>query len=450
MIDTHCHIEMSPFDEDREEVIARAREHLEAAITIGSDLRGCEGAVALAEEHDFIYAAVGIHPHDAKDFHEGVLDRMRDWIKKEKVVAVGETGLDYHYDHSPREVQRKVFRTQLRLAKGTDMPVVVHSREAKEDTLNILEESGVRKGILHCFSGDRDMAERAMALGLHISFAGTVTFKKATALQEIAKRVPDEFLLVETDAPYLTPEPYRGRRNEPAYVVHTARFLAQIRGVTADDIDRITSVNAKGSFEIGEIARGQIAYPIRESLYLNVTNRCTSKCVFWCALCHRLRQGTQSAPRSEPTVEELKRAVGRPGAVQGDRLLQVRRALLRLDEVKAVAAWVKEKEGRVRVNTNGHGNLIHKRNILPELQGVVDVLSVSLDAQDAETYDRLCKPAFKDAFPEVVRFIREAKQYVPDVQATVVTAEGVDVEKCREITDALGVELRVRKLDVVG
>lgn len=450
MIDTHCHLEMKPFDADRVEVIARAREHLEAAITIGSDLRGCEGAVALAEEYDFIYAAVGIHPHDAKDFTEGILDRMRAWVEKEKVVAVGETGLDYHYDHSPREVQREVFRTQLRFAAEAGLPVIVHSREAEEDTLEILEESGVRRGVLHCFSGDRDMAERAMALGLHLSFAGPVTFKKATALQEIAKRVPDEFLLVETDAPYLTPEPYRGRRNEPAYVVHTARFLAQLRGVTPEDIDRITSVNAKGLFGIGEVARGQIAYPIRESLYLNVTNRCTSKCIFCVRFATDFVKGHNLRLEQEPTVEELKRAVGDPARYKEVVFCGFGEPLLRLDTVKTVAAWVKKKGGRVRVNTNGHGNLIHKRNILPELQGIVDVLSVSLDAQDAETYDRLCKPVFKDAFPEVVRFIREAKRYVPDVQATVVTAEGVDVEKCREITDALGVELRVRKLDVVG
>ncbi|MBZ0157596.1 MAG: YchF/TatD family DNA exonuclease [Alphaproteobacteria bacterium] len=450
MIDTHCHLEMKPFDEDRGEVIARAREHLEAVITIGSDLRGCEGAVALAEQHDFIYATVGIHPHDAKGFNEGILDRMRDWVKQEKVVAVGETGLDYHYDHSPREVQREVFRTQLCFAGEAGLPVVVHSREAKEDTLGILEESGVRRGVLHCFSGDRDMAERAMAMGFHISFAGPVTFKKAAALQEIAKAVPDEFLLVETDAPYLTPEPYRGRRNEPAYVVHTARFLAQVRGVTPEDIDRITSVNAKRLFGIGEVARGQIAYKIRESLYLNVTNRCTSKCVFCVRFATDFVKGHNLRLEQEPAVEELKRAVGDPTRYREIVFCGYGEPLLRLDAVKAVAAWVKEKGGRVRVNTNGHGNLIHKRNILPELQGAVDVMSISLDAQDAETYDRLCKPAFRNAFQEVVQFIREAKKYIPAVQATVVTAAGVDVEKCREITDEIGVELRVRKLDAVG
>jgi len=461
MIDTHCHLEMKPYDSDREDVIRRAREAgLEAVITIGSDFEGCKGAVELANKYDFIYAAVGIHPHDAKDFTEEIFGRIKEWAMSRithhasritpKVVAIGEIGLDYHYDHSPKEIQKDVFKRQLDGAKELNLPVIIHSREAKKDTLKILEESGVTKGVMHCFSGDMEMAERVMSMGFYISIAGPVTFKNAAKLREIAKAIPDDYLLVETDAPYLTPEPLRGKRNEPAFVVHTARFLAELRGISYEDIDRITTVNAKRLFGIGEMPEAEIAYQIRDSLYLNVTNRCTSKCTFCVKFHTDFVKGHKLRLEHEPTEEELKDAIGDPAKYKEIVFCGYGEPLLRLDAVKSVASWIKGKGGKVRINTNGHGNLIHKRNILPELQGLVDSISISLDAQDEETYNRICKPAFKNAFNEVVNFIKEAKKYIPDVTATVVTAEGVDVDKCREITDFLGVKLRVRRLDVVG
>jgi TatD DNase family protein len=448
---------MEPFDPDREAVIKRAEENLEAVITIGSDFEGCKGAVALSEKYDFIYASVGIHPHDAKDFNEDVFRQIKAWAKGEglkvkgKVVAIGETGLDYHYDHSPRDVQRDVFRKQLTYAVSSGIPAIIHSREAKEDTLKILEGSEITKGVLHCFSGDMETAERAMELGLYISFAGTVSFKKALQIQEIAKAIPDDYLLIETDAPFLAPEPFRGKRNEPAFVRHTAEFIARLRGVSPEDIDRITTLNAKRLFGIGEMpAQGEIAYKIRESLYLNITNRCTSRCEFCIRFHSDFVKGHNLRLEHEPEIEELKKEIGDPSGYKEIVFCGYGEPLLRLDIVKSAASWIKEKGGSVRINTNGHGNLIHKRNILPELKGLVDSMSISLDAQDEETYNRICRPAFKNAFNEVVNFIKEAKKYIPQVTATVVTAEGVDVDKCRELADSLGVNLRIRSLDVVG
>lgn len=451
MIDTHCHLEMDAFDEDREDVIKRAREAgLDAIITIGSDFEGCRGAVQLANKYDFIYAAVGIHPHDAKDFNEDIFSQIKEWSKNKKVVAIGEIGLDYHYDHSPRDVQKDVFKKQLYYAKEANLPVIVHSREAKRDTLKILEESGIAKGVMHCFSGDMEMAERAMGMGFYISIAGPVTFKNANKLRDIARAIPDDYLLIETDAPYLTPEPLRGERNEPAFVVHTARFIAELRGISYEDIERITTLNAKRLFGIGDIPKAEIAYKIRESLYLNITNRCTNKCTF----CVRFRsdfvKGHNLRLEYEPTVDELKRAIGDPKKFKEVVFCGYGEPMLRLDVVKQIALWVKENGGRVRVNTNGHGNLIHKRNILPELQGLVDSMSISLDAHDEVTYERICRPAFKNSFSGVLDFIKEAKKYIPDIQITVVEMEDVDIEKCREIADSLGVKLRVRKLDIVG
>lgn len=469
MIDTHCHLEMNAFDKDREDVIKRSKEAgLEAIITIGSDFEGCKGAVELSEKYDFVYATVGIHPHDAKDFTEDVFNQIKKWTtivrsqnknsklqtlnsQLSKIVAIGEIGLDYHYDHSPREIQREVFEKQLQYANEINLPVIIHSREAKKDTLKIVEESNITKGVMHCFSGDMDMAEKAMAMGLYISVAGPVTFKNAAKLREIAKAIPDDYLLIETDAPYLTPEPCRGKRNEPAFIVHTAKAIADLRGISFEDIDRITTLNAKRLFNIdGLPAKGEIAYKIRDSLYLNITNRCTSKCTFCVRFHTDFVKGHNLRLEHEPSEDELKRAIGDPSQYKEVVFCGYGEPLLRLDIVKSVALWIKQKGGMVRINTNGHGNLIHRRNILPELQGIVDSISISLDAHNEETYNKICRPAFKNAFNEVVFFIKEAKKYIPEVAATVVAMDGVDVDKCKEITDSIGIKLRVRNLDIVG
>lgn len=464
MIDTHCHLEMSQFNDDLPDVLKRAKEAgIEALITIGSDFDGCKGAVGLSKRYDFVYASVGIHPHDAKDLSEEIFAQIKSWVSESKayrttceggdipkIVAIGEIGLDYFYDHSPREIQRSVFAQQLAYAKECGLPVIIHSRDAREDTLRILDESGVNKGVMHCFSGDPDMAEHALRLGLHISLAGPVTFKKSAVLKEVAKMVPDERLLIETDAPYLAPDPLRGKRNEPAFIIHTARHIAELRGITLEDIDRMTTLNTKRLFGIGMPEEARIAYKIRDSLYLNITNRCTNKCSFCIRYQSDFVKGHNLRLESEPTEKELQAAIGDPSKYSEVVFCGYGEPLLRLDVVKTIAAWVKEHGGRVRMNTNGQGNLIHRRNILPELKGIIDSVSVSLDAHDEETYNRICEPAFRNAFPGVVDFIRESKRYIPDVQATVVDMEGVDVGKCRKIADDLGIELRVRKLDVVG
>lgn len=449
MIDTHCHLDM--FD-DSDAVIRRAGDAgIESLITIGSDVESNLKNLAISLNNDPVYASVGIHPHDAKDFTDETYAQIREWTKEKKVVAIGETGLDYHYDHSPREVQRDVFKKHLDLARETGLPVLIHSREASKDTLEILEKSGISKGAFHCFSGDLEMAEKVMEMGFSISLAGPVTFKNAKKLVEVAREIPDDYLLVETDAPYLAPVPLRGKTNEPSYMVHTVRRLAELREVSPEDIERITTLNAKRLFKIGKIdLRGEIVYKIRDSLYLNLTNRCTNRCSF-CVRFHKdYVKGHNLRLSDEPTEEELKGAIGDPSRYREVVFCGYGEPLLRLDTVKSLARWIKEKGGHVRINTNGHGNLIHGRNILKELSGIVDTLSVSLDAHDEETYQRICAPTYKNAFREVVSFLREAKEYIPSVQATVVETEGVDIQKCRELTDELRIPLRVRKLDVVG
>jgi TatD DNase family protein len=464
LIDSHCHLDM--FGEDRSAVVQRAKEAgIESLLTISSDFESNLRTIEISRQFDSVYASVGIHPHDAKDCTEEVFAQIRTWAQgginsplttqhstlSSRVVAIGETGLDYHYDHSPREMQRELFRRHLSLAAETCLPVIVHSREAKDDTLKILSESGIGRGVLHCFSGDADMAERAMAMGFLISIAGPVTFRNAGNLREIVRTIPDDSLLVETDAPYLAPEPLRGKRNEPAFLLHTVKKIAELRGVNPEDIARITTLNARRLFGIGVAEEeGKIAYKIRDSLYLNITNRCTNRCSFCVKFQSDYVKGHHLRLAHEPTEEELKSAIGNPSDFREVVFCGYGEPLLRLDLVKSLGRWIKDNGGRVRINTNGQGNLIHGRNIAPELKDVADAVSVSLDAQDEETYDRICKPAFNGAFSAVLSFIRETGKVVPKVQATVVEMEGVDIGKCRLIADELGVSLRVRKRDVVG
>ncbi len=258
-VDSHCHIDGAEYDADREEVIRRARD---AGVTTmlnvgtGDPHSGAfERAVELAEKHTDIYAAVGVHPHDAKLFTDQAEQRLLDLVKHgRQVIAWGEIGLDYHYDHSPRDVQREVFERQLRLARSLYLPVVIHSREANDDTIAILREEMAgyeRGGVLHCFGGGLEMATSAIDLGFFISFAGNLTFKKAEDLRSMARQLPLDRLLIETDCPYLTPVPFRGKRNEPARVVETARCLAELHGRELEEMGRITSENFARLFGVG-------------------------------------------------------------------------------------------------------------------------------------------------------------------------------------------------------
>ncbi|RMG73955.1 MAG: YchF/TatD family DNA exonuclease [Nitrospirae bacterium] len=443
---------MDAFSKDLPDVLERAKEAgVERLICVGVDEESSEKAIELAKQYKGVYATAGYHPHDAKDYPDGFDEKLRQWAKQGLIVALGEIGLDYHYDHSPREIQKEIFLRQLALAKELNLPVIIHSREAADDTYNILKESGISTGVMHCYSGSPERAERFMALGFYISISGPVTFKKAERLKKVASLVPDEYLLIETDAPYLTPSPYRGRRNEPAYVRLVAEEVARLRGVSTEDIARITSLNASRLFGIQPLEQGPaIAYKIRDSLYLNITNRCSNACSF-CVRYHTdYVKGHNLRLTHEPSLEELKEAIGDPRAYREIVFCGYGEPTLRLDLIKELSRWIKQKGGRVRINTNGHGNLINKRNILPELKGIVDAVSISLDAQDEETYQRICRPLYPDAFKAVVEFIKESVRYIPEVTVTVVDLPGVDIERCRELALSLGATFRVRHYNVVG
>ncbi len=257
LTDSHAHLDDARFAADREALIQRAWDAgVRRILTIGNgtgpDDMGC--GIPFAEAYDWIFTSVGVHPHDASKVEERHFEMMERLSKHPRVLAIGETGLDYHYDNSPRDVQREVFRRQLEIAVRRQLPVIVHTREADEDTEQILREAGVSRGVLHCFTSSAGLARAALDLGFLISFSGIVTFPNARELAEIARAIPADRLLVETDCPYLAPVPHRGKRNEPAFVLETARFVAETRGITLDQLASETSENFTRLFSPPETA----------------------------------------------------------------------------------------------------------------------------------------------------------------------------------------------------
>jgi TatD DNase family protein len=254
LIDSHCHLDSAEFDADRDEVIQRALdagvEHM-VAIGTGSGPPDLEAGIRLADKYPAFYATAGIHPHDAAKASPADFEHLVELLAHPKVIAVGEIGLDYHYDFSPRETQESVFIRQMQIAAEARKPIVIHTREAWEDTLGLIERHWAPHGIggvMHCFSGGPAEAQRALDLGFHLSFGGIVTFPKALDVQAAAKAAPSNRILIETDAPYLAPVPKRGKRNEPALIVHTAHKLADLRGETVQEIGRATTGNFRRLF----------------------------------------------------------------------------------------------------------------------------------------------------------------------------------------------------------
>ena len=272
LIDSHCHIDGEQFDGDRDEVVQRAKDAgVAAMLNVGTGDPNTDDfrrGVAVAERYENVFASVGVHPHDAKLYDDKAENHLVELAKSSaKVIAWGEIGLDFYYDHSPRDVQIEVFRRQIRTSRDLDLPIIIHSRDADDETVAILteecsgqmenrkwkvenEERKFRGGIMHCFGGTPQMAEALMKIGFLISFAGNVTFKKAENLRDAARVVPLDKLLVETDCPFLTPVPFRGKRNEPSFVVHTAKFLSDFYGIDLEELARQTTRNFADFFRL--------------------------------------------------------------------------------------------------------------------------------------------------------------------------------------------------------
>ncbi|MGB2768740.1 MAG: TatD family hydrolase [Candidatus Zixiibacteriota bacterium] len=454
MIDTHAHLDFKQFDQDRSKVIDYALSTgVEKIVNIGVDLKSSESSIKLAEEHEQIYATVGFHPHDAKDLTEDSLKQITKLAQHEKVVAIGEIGLDFYRNLSPKEDQIRAFRKQIALAKELELPLVVHVREAWEQALTILRETEASKvgGVLHSFSGNSEQAKTAQDMGFYLGLNGTLTYPKSK-IQSVAREISLDSIVVETDCPFLSPAPHRGKRNQPAYVrLVLDKLSGLLDPLTFQDLERITTLNACRLFGLDHASAGRIAYPIRDSLYLNITNQCSNACLF----CVRNRtdfvKGHNLRLDHEPDYQEVIDSINHVENYREVVFCGYGEPTIRLDLLKEVARYLKNKNVEVRLNTNGQGNLIHKRNIVSELVDLIDTVSISLNVDDEEKYERLCQPRFGDnAFGQVVAFARECKKLLPRTVLTVLDMPEVDLKKCETISKELGVELRIRHYNKVG
>ncbi|MBT1073010.1 TatD family hydrolase [Pelotalea chapellei] len=454
LIDSHAHIYYRDYAGDFEAMLQRAADAgVGAMLVVGTDIESSRESVALAEKYPQLYAAVGVHPHDAGRVTEACYEVIRDLaLSSPKVVAIGEIGLDFYRDRSPRNEQEMVFRRMLRLAADLDMPVIIHDRDAHEQVIACLREEGACRGVMHCFSGDAAMAAEAIKMGFYISIPGTITYPANEMLRDVVRSTTIDRMLVETDCPYLTPVPHRGKRNEPAYVRLAAERIAEVKGLSLDDVARITTKNVRDLFGIRLWDQStKIAYKIRESLYLNITNRCSNRCSFCAKFDDFTVKGHNLLLDGEPSFEEVMAAVGEPSGIEEIVFCGYGEPLIRLDLVRQVAKELKRRGYRIRINTDGQANLVHGRNILPDLAGLIDSISISLNAPDAETYDQLCNTPFGAAgFNSVCDFISAARQHIPEVIASAVTVPGIDIDACRKLAQSLGVEFRVRDYAEVG
>lgn len=471
-IDTHAHLDDERYDADRPDVLKRALDAgLKHIITVGcwDRLKGFQPVIELIKAHGFISASLGIHPHEAGSIsNEDVFNEIRELalaqmttsfspLPLRRIVAIGETGLDYYKSETPKDAQKRVFARQVALARELNLPLIIHSRDAHDDTMGLLESEGASStgGVFHCFSGNSQEAKEALDAGFYISFTGVITFKNAQKLREAVKAVPIERMLIETDCPYLAPEPHRGQRNEPSYVVQVAKAVAEIKGMSLDDVARLTTANAIDLFGLDGVAgkeEPKIAYGIRNSLYLNITNRCTNHCTFCAKFKSYTVKGHYLRLRQEPSFADVVRAAG-PEPEKYDEVVfcGFGEPLIRVDLVRQAGMHFKRLGCKIRIDTDGLANLVHKRNVLPELM-FVDCISVSLNAPDSGTYQRLVKTPFGDkAYPAILYFLREAKKFIPKVVASVVAVPGLDIEACRKVAeDDLGVAFRIREYDNVG
>ncbi|ACM21638.1 magnesium-dependent deoxyribonuclease, TatD family, and radical SAM domain iron-sulfur oxidoreductase [Geotalea daltonii FRC-32] len=456
LIDSHAHIYGPEFKDDFADMLKRAEEAgVSEIIVVGTDVATSRAACELATKYENLYCAVGIHPHDASGVTDKCYEEIRHMANScTKVVAIGEIGLDFYRDRSPRHLQEEVFRRFIRLAREVSLPVIIHDRDAHDRVMAIVmeENAGAVGGVFHCFSGDLQMASRCIDLGFHISIPGTVTYPSNEGLRQVVQGTKIEKMLVETDCPYLTPVPHRGKRNEPAYVSITAARVAEIKGLSVEDVSRITTLNVRNLFNIGaKDQNARIAYRIRQSLYLNITNRCSNRCSFCAKFEDFTVKGHYLLLDHEPGFSEVMAAIAEHHGYEEVVFCGYGEPLLRLDLIKEIAAELKTRGIRTRINTDGQANLVYGRNILPELEGLIDCVSVSLNAADPETYDRLCHTPFGEAgFNGVCDFLREALKYIPQVVASAVTVPGLDIGQVRELAHSLGVEFREREFAEVG
>ena len=452
MIDTHAHLHFPQFDSDREEVIKECEDKLDAVITVGGDLEDSKKAIEVAESSKKIYATVGIHPHEAKDYSEKDYEKIIELAKSSpKVVALGEMGLDFYRNLSPEEKQYEIFEMQVEAARELNLPVVIHSRNASKEMADFIRSKfkGVR-GVLHCFSGEKELLKRALDEGLYISYAGIVTYPKNSELRETLKYVPSSRLLIETDSPYLAPQPVRGKRNKPTYVAYVAMTIAKELGLNFTDVDRITTVNAKRLFGlplIEEEKKERLVYTVGNRLYINLTSKCPCDCKFCFRGSEDFILGYNMNLKREPIPEEYMYRIKNPGIYDEVVFCGYGEPFERFETLKKVAEWLKKMGAKfVRVDTCGLGYLIIGRDdILDELKGLIDAFNVSVNASNPEEYYRIVKPKFgRGSWESLLKFIKDAKEKGFRVVVSAVNYPGFDEKAFEKFAKEIDVEFKIR------
>jgi TatD DNase family protein len=454
LVDSHAHLDDEAFAADLPEVVARAQDAgVGRILSVGCDLQSSRAAIALADRFPAVWASVGVHPNSAGGWDGSQLGELESLLRHPKAVAVGEMGLDFHREHAPRDRQAAAFADQLELAVSLDLPIILHARESNRQVIDTLaSRRRAWRGVMHCYSGGVPEARECLALGLHLSFGGPITYPNASRLREVVGELPIESFLLETDAPYLPPQSKRGQRNEPACIPAIAEAAAALKTLSPVDVARITTLAARTLFGLdlpGD--RGALAYRIRDSLYLNVTNRCTNRCVFCRRLEHPVVKGHRLDLDHEPTVREMLAEIEGQAGYREVVFCGYGEPLLRPDFVREVATILKARGATIRVNTNGLADRHLGRHLAAELAGLVDEYSVSLNAPDDRAYDAICRPQTgPGSHQAVIDFAREALSSGAAVTLTAVDLPGLDIAAVGHLASSIGARFRIRRLDQVG
>lgn len=449
-VDSHSHLFYPNFNDDIEEVILRAKQNgVDYIIVPATDIQTSKQTIQLCEKYDSVYGAVGVHPHETKDWNDENIFQIHKLAQNNKIVAIGEIGLDYYYDFSPPEKQIQAFRSQIELAIELNLPIIVHNRDSDKDMMEIISGYCGRglKAQFHCFNSSINDAFELIKMNHFISFTGNITFKNRNDVRSVLEKISLDNLLLETDSPFMTPTPYRGKRNEPSYVKYVAEKVAEIHNLTVEEVGRITSYNAFRLFGIGKTPGTSFTYPLGKSLYINVTNRCNADCTFCKRKNFPFISGYNLGMKKseEPEAEIYINEISDPKKYDEIVFCGYGEPTIRWEVVKQVAEFVKSHGGNTRLNTNGHGNIINRRDITPEMQGLIDIVSISFNSFDPEQYAELMG-LDKKHFYEMISFAKQAKPFVKKVVMSVVSLDDVEIERSRKVVEnEIGAEFRIRE-----
>jgi TatD DNase family protein len=429
MIDSHAHLDHPAFHEDLEAVLARAIEDgVSAVVNIGYDRESARATVAFVEKYPFFYGVLGTHPHDAVKHTLEYEEELKDLLDRPRMIGVGEIGLDYYYDHSPRDLQRKVFRRMLWMARLKDKPVVIHCRDAERDILDMLSSERMKfRGIFHAFNHDAAVASRVTDLGFHLGIGGVATFKKSKVL-DILHAIPLDRIVVETDCPYLAPQPFRGKRNEPALVGFVVDALSRVHGVPPEEVVERTTQNFLLAMRVEKKSLPPPVYKIGNTVYIHTT------------------------PQTDPdALAGTAASAAAPGSAAGASVEEAVicgycEPLEYIDQVSAVAGRLRSMGVRVRVVTGRRGYAAAGREVVGSLAGIADAVTVRMYGATAAQHERAAATGLGDAaFTSLVDFVRGAVASGIETDCLFVAVPKMKVEPCRELAESLGAGCVVRK-----